>query len=184
MRRLSLLMTSLCGFMVWIASATTSIDADDAGPVATEVASVAAAPAKTIEEARARAQLLHETIHGALQVMHRDFFREDEGLKIPSRSLEDVFAELADSYGVGVRWLAVDTEAMDISHKPQDDFEKSAVEALSGEDLEYEAIENGQYRYAGRIKLASDCLKCHVQSRTDTRDRKAGLVITLPLKPE
>ena len=45
----------------------------------------------TVDEARGRARLLHETIHGSLQIMHRDFFREDEGLPIPSHSLEDVF---------------------------------------------------------------------------------------------
>lgn len=36
-------------------------------------ATVAESPATT-SEARARARLLHETIHGALQVVHRDFF--------------------------------------------------------------------------------------------------------------
>ncbi|NQV25336.1 MAG: hypothetical protein HQ518_13320 [Rhodopirellula sp.] len=43
---------------------------------------------QSVTEARGRARLLHETIHGVLQVMHRDFFREDEGLKIPSQSLD------------------------------------------------------------------------------------------------
>jgi hypothetical protein len=37
--------------------------------------------------------------------MHRDFFREDEKLTIPSRSLEDVFRELTRSHGVELRWL-------------------------------------------------------------------------------
>ncbi len=32
--------------------------------------------AQSIGEARGRATLLHETIHGSLQVMHRDFFVE------------------------------------------------------------------------------------------------------------
>lgn len=49
----------------------------------------------TVAEARDRARLLHETIHGALQVMHRDYFRDDAKLTIPSKSLEDVFQELS-----------------------------------------------------------------------------------------
>ncbi|MEP4682141.1 MAG: hypothetical protein ABJ015_10890, partial [Rhodopirellula bahusiensis] len=31
-------------------------------------------PKTTLVEARTRAAILHETLHGALQVMHRDFF--------------------------------------------------------------------------------------------------------------
>lgn len=138
------------------------------------------APA-TVAEARARAQLLHETIHGALQVMHRDLFREDEKLTIPSRSLEDVFRELQRSYGVQVRWLAVNTEAMNVDHRPRTEFEKNAVKALGSGKRAFEAIDDGVYRHAGVIRLASQCLKCHVPNRTSTEDRAAGLTITMPL---
>ena len=88
------------------------------------------APA-TLAEARERARLLHETLHGALQVMHRDFFHDDEGLAIPSRSLEDVFKELADTFDVKLRWLAVNADAMSIDHSPQTDFERDTVKALA-----------------------------------------------------
>jgi hypothetical protein len=135
----------------------------------------------TIAEARGRAQLLHETIHGALQVMHRDFFREDEKLTIPSQSLEDVFRELTRSYGVEVRWLSVNTDAMNIDHRPKTDFEKNAVKALASGEGAFEAIEDDVYRRAGAIRLASQCLKCHVPNRTSTKDRAAGLVIAMPL---
>ena len=136
---------------------------------------------RTLEEARGRARLMHETIHGALQVMHRDFFREGEKLTIPSESLEDVFAELTRSYGVKARWLAVDTPPMNIDHKPADAFEKSAVKALKDGRKEFEAVEQNTYRYAGPITLSSDCLKCHAPLKTNTKDRLAGLVLTLPL---
>lgn len=138
------------------------------------------APA-TVSEARGRARLLHETIHGALQVMHRDFFREDEKLTIPSRSLEDVFRELALSYGVEVRWLAVNTEAMNIDHKARTEFEKNAVRELASGKEEFEVSDGDVYRHAGVIRLSSQCLKCHVPNRTSTKDRAAGLVITMPL---
>lgn len=152
------------------------VDAADNGDAKTN----ANAPT-TVAEARGRAQLLHETIHGALQVMHRDFFREDEKLTIPSRSLEDVFRELARSYHVEVRWLAVNTEAMNVDHKARTEFEKNAVKALTSGKQEFESIDDEVYRHAGVIRLASQCLKCHVPNRTSTEDRAAGLVISIPL---
>jgi hypothetical protein len=151
--------------------------ADDGGAVRKDAPN---APS-TVAEARGRARLLHETIHGALQVMHRDFFREDEKLAIPSRSLEDVFRELTRSYGVEVRWLAVNTEAMNVDHKARTEFEKNAVRELASGKEEYEASDDEVYRHAGVIRLSSQCLKCHVPNRTSTRDRAAGLVITMPL---
>ena len=138
----------------------------------------------TMEEARARARLLHETIHGALQVMHRDFFHEDEKLRIPSRSLEDVFVELTRSHNVELRWLAVNTDAMNIDHNPKTEFEKYAVKALSSGEEEFELGANNIYRFAGTIRLSSVCLKCHVPNRTSTKDRAAALVISMPLKNE
>lgn len=136
---------------------------------------------RSVEEARGRARLLHETIHGALQVMHRDFFREDEGLTIPSASLDDVFAELKKTHGVSVRWLAVNAEPMNIDHRPADDFEKQAAKALAAGKEEYDAVADKSFRFAGLIRLPSQCLKCHVPRRTDNRERAAGVVITVPL---
>lgn len=141
-------------------------------------AAVAVAPV-TEEEARTRARILHETINGALQVMHRDFFNPAERLAIPSRSLEDVFKELARTWQVNVRWLVVNADAMNLDHQPQDDFEKEAAQELAAGKSEYEALEDGRYRYVGSIRLRSQCLKCHVARRTSTEDRFAGLVISM-----
>jgi hypothetical protein len=138
-------------------------------------------PPTTLAEARARAMLLHETIHGSLQVMHRDFFEEDESRSIPSASLEDVFRELARSYDVQLKWLIVDTDVVNVDHRPQDEFEKMAAKALAKGKPQFELANNDRYRYAGPIRLASQCLKCHVRSRTSTEDRTAGLVISMPL---
>lgn len=136
----------------------------------------------TVTEARQRARLLHETIHGALQVMHRDFFREDEKVKIPSRSLEDVFSELAKSHQVEVRWLAVNAEAMSVDHKPQTDFDQSAVHAIAAGKAEYDEHDAARYQYAGAIRLGSQCLKCHLPNRKSTEDRQAALVLSFPLE--
>lgn len=136
----------------------------------------------TVNEARGRAQLLHEMIHGSLQVMHRDFFREDEGLQIPSRSLDDVFLELARIHHVKVRWLAVDAEPMSVDHKPKDDFENNAVKALKSGKPDFDAVEGDSFRFAGLIRLPSQCLKCHVPRRTNNKERAAAVAITMPLK--
>lgn len=138
----------------------------------------------TKEEAQARARLLHETIHGSLQVMHRDFFQEDESITIPSHSLEDVFKELDRTFGVKVRWLAVNAKAMNIDNEPKTDFDKSAVKELSDGKPEHETLSGNTYHFAGAIRLPSQCLKCHLPGRMSNKDRVAGLVISMPLKKQ
>jgi hypothetical protein len=139
------------------------------------------APPATVIEARARAILLHETIEGALQVMHRDFFDEEDSRLIPSASLEDVFEELSRQFNVKARWLIVETDAVNVDHKPQDKFEHDAVSVLASGKHRHEATEENLYRYAGAIKLHSQCLKCHVKQRSSTKERTAGLLLSMPL---
>ena len=136
----------------------------------------------TVVEARGRARILYETMHGTLQVMHRDFFREDEGLKIPSRSLEDVFSELSRSYGVKLHWIAVDLKAMSVDNEPRTDFEKQAARVLKSGKNEFESVAGNEFRFAGRIRLSATCLSCHASRRSSNDDRAAGLVITMPLE--
>lgn len=138
----------------------------------------------TTGEARIRARILHETIHGALQVIHRDFFQEDESRMIPSHSLEDVFKELNRAHGVKVRWLAVNARAMNIDNEPETEFEKKSVKELSAGKASYEQVIDDQYQYTGKIRLPSQCLKCHLPMRQDNRDRVAGLVISMPVKSQ
>lgn len=135
----------------------------------------------TVREARSRARWLHETIHGALQVMHRDFFEDDESLDLPSQSLEDVFKQMSESWSVEIRWLGVNaTKGAD--HKPKDDFEIAAAAALKKGEPEFERLENDRYRYVGTIRLQNECLKCHVPNRTSLENRVAGLAISFPLR--
>jgi hypothetical protein len=139
-------------------------------------------------EARLGAKMLHETIRGALQIMHRDFFDEDNAGAIPSASLEDVFDELSRGFGVELKWLVVNTDVVNIDHKPKDMFEQNAAKALAEGESHFESIEHGstpgedRYRYAGPIRLQSQCLKCHVKRRTDNQERVAGLLISMPLR--
>ena len=137
--------------------------------------------AGSVAEARLRSRLLHEAFAGALQVMHRDFFREDQRLKLPSRSLEDVFAEMAETHQVQLGWLAVNTTAMSVDHRPETDFEKQAVKALAAGKDEFDSVQDDVFQFAGSIRLSASCVKCHVRNRTSNEERKAALVITMPL---
>lgn len=139
-------------------------------------------PLPDVEEARGRARLLHEALHGALQVMHRDFFRAEDKTRIPSASLEEVFKVMAETWKVELHWLGVNARVMDSEHEARDEFEKKAVHALATGTPEYEAVEADRYRFAGSIQLHNECLKCHVPNRTTLEDRFAGLVISMPVR--
>lgn len=138
-------------------------------------------PPSNPEEARSRAKLLHEMARGSLQIMHRDFFDEENTHAIPSASLEDVFHEMAKSYDVQMKWLTVNTDLVNVDHQAKSDFEKAAVKELAAGKQMAEKIEERSYQYAGAIRLGSQCLKCHVQRRTSNEDRTAGVVITMPI---
>lgn len=140
-----------------------------------------AAPRPSVDEARERARLLHGTLHDTLQLVHSLYFREDEGLEIPAGVLKLVFRELSERNGIELHWLAVDAQAMNIDHKPRDEFEKQAVKAIASGKDEYELAANGVYRHVGPITLGADCLKCHLPSRSNNNSRKAGLVIEIPV---
>ncbi|MEW4491073.1 DUF3365 domain-containing protein [Thalassoglobus sp. JC818] len=137
-----------------------------------------------VAHARRLASILFESVHGSLQVMHRDLFQEEESLQIPSRSLEDVFGVLKRKYNVQLRWLAVDTPAMNIDHEPSNDLEKEAVRVLRNPEGHFESVEGNQFHFAGRIRLSTTCLGCHVPRRSDNDDRFAGLLMTLDLRSE
>jgi hypothetical protein len=135
------------------------------------------------EEARGRARWIHELVHGALQVMHRDFFDENAVEKsLPSQSLDDVFAEMARTHLVEIRWLGGNANKGK-DHLPKDRFEEDAVASLAAGNEEYEAVEGGRFRFVGMIRIQNECLKCHVRNRKSLEDRFGGLAISMPLAP-
>jgi Protein of unknown function (DUF3365) len=168
----------LVGAPLFLSTQSPSLAAEPAE----EASDLAAGNPATVAEARGRARLLYETIRGSLQIVHRDFFIEDESL-IPSHSLEDVFAELERLHNVKVRWLVVNAAILNVDHRPQDQFEMDAVKAIAAGKIQHDETADNEYRFAGRIRLSSQCLKCHVPNRTSTEDRAAGLVIRMPLRP-
>lgn len=130
---------------------------------------------------RMRAKLLHETLHGSLLVMHRDFFSEETSRVLPSQSLLSVFSELKRSHGVEVRWMTVSGDEMNEDHRPVTPFEREAADRIKQGAEYHESLDDESYRYIGRIRLASECLKCHVSRRKSTEDRASGLIITIKL---
>jgi len=138
----------------------------------------------TLQELRVRAQLLHETLHATLQIVHHQYYREDEGLAIPAATMKKVFREVEARHQVRLRWLAVNAKAMNNDHEPVNDFEREAVQALSSGRTDHEAVQGGVYRRAATIRLSSECLKCHLPDRTSTADRAAGLLIEFPTAVE
>lgn len=137
--------------------------------------------AATEAEARSRALLLHEMVNGTLQIMHRDFFDDDNAHAIPSASLEDVFHEMEKGFDVQLKWLTVNTDIVNFDHQAKTEFEKSAVTSLAAGKPFVELVTSDRYQFAGPIRLGSQCLKCHVKLRTTNEDRTAGLVVTMPI---
>lgn len=136
----------------------------------------------SVDEARGQAELLHDAMHSTLQLVHHEYYREDEGLTIPAALLKDVFAEIAEARQVKLRWIAVNAPAMNIDHAAADEFEKDAVKALTAGKSHIDSVEAGVYRRAAAITLHAECLKCHLPNRTSTKPRTAGLVISLPIR--
>lgn len=136
----------------------------------------------SVKEARSRALLMYELINGSLQVMHRDLFDDDNPSAIPSSSLDDVFVEMTKSFGVELRWLTVDADVVNVDHQAKTEFEKKAVGELAKGSRYWESVEEDLYQFAGPIRLASQCLKCHVKNRTNTNPRTSGLVIRMQLR--
>ncbi len=138
-----------------------------------------------VSEAAARRQagILHRTMSSALRVTHDRYYVEDEGLPIPAAVLKEVFADIKKEQNITLRWLVVEGQAMNTDHKAQGDFEKAAVKALKSGKKVYEQTTEGVFRRAGAITLENHCLKCHVPDRRSTRDRTAGLLISIPVEP-
>jgi len=136
----------------------------------------------SVEEARARAILLHDTFETMLHEVHREYYREDENLTLPAAALKAVFRNLGKRHHVKFRWLAVQGQAMNVEHQASSEFEKEAARVLSSGEQAYEQVGDGEYTRVGRITLTSECLKCHVPNRKSTEDRAAGLIISLPLE--
>lgn len=135
--------------------------------------------------ARERAELMHRIYAATLEVLHHRYFH-DSRATVPARAMEDVFAEMARQSRVEANWISVNTRAMSLSHEPKSDFEKAAAKEIADGKEEYELVQDGYYRRAGAIPLASGCVNCHAGffKAPPKSPRFAALVISVPVKEE
>ncbi len=144
-------------------------------------------PRLTVDQARTQAKLLHDTYIATLHAMHRRYFddsaRQNKQIAVPSRVMEEVFADIQLRWKMRARWLAVNAQAMSLGHEPQDDFEREAARLFVQGKETHEQVADGVYRHAGSIALFSSCLKCHAPAPMNPDvARYAGLVISVPVK--
>ncbi|MEE3371908.1 MAG: DUF3365 domain-containing protein [Planctomycetota bacterium] len=132
--------------------------------------------------AQTQAELLHQTLTATLSVIHRSYFKGGETLPVPSRALEGVFYRLKRNAQIEARWMAVNTPAMSLEHKPRNAFEKRAATALARGQRTFVQVDQRYLRRAGAITLFSSCLKCHSPAAPGKkRNPVAALVISVPL---
>ncbi len=139
----------------------------------------------SVPAARERAKVMHRIYAATLDVMHEHYFHSNRAV-VPARAMEDVFEEMAGQLKVEARWISVNTQAMSVSHEPQNEFEKAAAKEIAAGKDEYELVENGYYRRAGAIPLATGCVNCHAGffKTPPKTPRFAGLVISVPVNEE
>jgi hypothetical protein len=137
----------------------------------------------SVEEARARAKLLHNVYSSTLDVMHHRYFRSDHAV-LPARAIEDVFADMEKQSNIQARWISVNTTAMSIHHEPASEFEKKAASELGSGKSDFEKVEDGFLFRATAIPLKAGCVGCHTRPSptSDKTPRFAGLIIRIPVK--
>ncbi len=70
-----------------------------------------------VQQARRQAEILHDTLHSTLQVVHHRYYREDEGLLLPAAALREIFADVEKRQKIELHWLAVEGEVMNTDHR-------------------------------------------------------------------
>ena len=169
---------------VWIIPNHQSTSVAGIGQRSEETGNTSDSATATLEIPRRQAEVLHSAMHSALRVVHDRYYKEDEGLTIPAAALEEVFRDVQNEHRVQFRWLVVEGQAMNVDHSAKTDFEKDAVKALKEGKPFLETTEDNMYRRAGPIALTNHCLKCHVPDRKSTKNRTAGLIISVPLNKD
>ncbi len=140
-------------------------------------------PRVPVAVARERAELMHRIYAATLDMLHHRYFHDSRAM-VPARAMEDVFAEMATQSQVEAHWIAVNMRAMSLSHEPKNEFEKAAAQEIADGKETYELVENGYYRRAGAIPLASGCANCHggFFKEPPKTPRFAALVISVPVR--
>lgn len=139
----------------------------------------------SLDVARDRARLTHDLVADTLDVVHHHYFRREASV-LPARALDDVFAKIEKRSDAKVKWIAVNTPAMNIDHEPKSKFEKAAAKELAAGKAEYSRVEDGYYLRAAPIPLGAGCVRCHTKFTTEAVKLPllAGLVVAIPVNEE
>ena len=175
----------IAGLATLLVATTDSVGEPSGGPdKAIDQSKPTIKPTMTVEEARGRAKLLHTTYESTLIAVHREYFEKSQRQQVPARVLESVFFWVDRENRIKTRWISVNTEAMNLKHKPKSDVEKQAAKALGSGEEAFELIKDGIYHRAGAITLVASCLSCHESGFVQRRKRRrvAGLVISIPVE--
>ncbi|MCA9146884.1 MAG: DUF3365 domain-containing protein [Planctomycetales bacterium] len=137
----------------------------------------------SLEDARDRAQVMHDVYAATLDVLHHRYFHRDRAI-IPARAMQDIFDELERQSKTEARWISASMKPMSVDHEPASDFEKRAAKEIAAGTEQLEVVEDGYYRRAGAILLSDGCVGCHggffkPQSK---KPKFAGLVISVPIR--
>lgn len=136
----------------------------------------------SVEVARDRAKVMHDIYAASLEMMHHRYFHRNRAV-VPARAMEDVFDVIKGRSNVEAQWIAVNMKAMSIDHVPKSEFAKMAAKEIAAGKPELEVVENGYYRRAGAIPLATGCVGCHggFFKEPSKTPKFAGLVISVPI---
>jgi len=137
----------------------------------------------SVAEARERAKLMHEIHFATLEALHQHYFQRERAV-LPARAMDDVFAAINKQTKIKTRWIAVNTPAMSIDHKPETKFEQDAAAELALGKPAFDRVEKGYYHRVGVIPLGPGCVTCHTRlgAPATKLPRVAGLVISIPVK--
>lgn len=139
----------------------------------------------SLDVARDRAKIMHDVYEATLEVMHHRYFHREKAV-VPARAMEDVFSTIKRQSNIEARWISVNLKPMSVDHEPSSDFEKQAAREIADGKSELEIVEDGYYRRAGAIPLASGCVGCHAgffKEATQT-PKYAALIINVPIITE
>ncbi|MDP1798983.1 MAG: DUF3365 domain-containing protein [Planctomycetaceae bacterium] len=139
----------------------------------------------SLEEARNRAELMHDIYLATLDSMHRRYFHGERAI-VPARVMEDIFSRIEKQHQLQARWISASLSPMSINHEPKTPFEKQAAQKIAKGDEVVETIEDGYYRRAGSVALSGGCVSCHAGlfATTSTTPKFAGLILSIPVTAE
>ena len=135
----------------------------------------------TLEEARTAARMLDDAYQITLREVHHWYPAGGGRSTVAAtvvRQLQEVMARKGWPHS---HFLGVNGILMNPDHRPGDEFEKQAVQAIKDGQDRVESVENGQFRVATAVSLGFGCSSCHWAA--GSRTPRAAITWNIPVKP-